>query len=190
MTAAFSQSPPQLIMVSPTYINFTMFPISLLSWLPAHPEVRWGDILRSFFSSLHSEFRKFYVFIIIRSKNQKTFLYLQHSPTQRIMVTGCWQALLLLTMPPAPIMYLLFSDCTHKKTCKECLFALLYSQQILQRIHPWPLLTFVACLCQSWIANQLDWGNRKWLFVSQSNTDQDYQSVTSSNTVRRRNISQ
>ena len=76
MTAAFSQSPPQLIMVSPTYINFTMFPISLLSWLPAHPEFRWGDILRSFFSSLHSKVT------LSEVKIKKTLFYPQHSPTQ------------------------------------------------------------------------------------------------------------
>ena len=53
------------------------------------------------------------------------------------MVTGCWQALLLLTMPPAPIMYLFFHIvvpakslakneplsctcfCAHKTYCKE-----------------------------------------------------------------------
>ena len=148
------------------------------------------DFLRSFFlpctlspkssmSSSESEVKK------------KTFLYLQHSPTQRIMVTGCWQALLLLTMPPAPIMYLFFFTLYPQRNLARneplsciCFFALLYSQQILQRIHPWPLLTFVACLCQSWIANQLDWGNRKWLFVSQSSADQDYQSEASSNIVR------
>ena len=184
MTAAFSQSPPQLIMVSPTYINFTMFPISLLSWLPAHPEVRWGDILRSFFSSLHSKVT------LSEVKIKKTLFYPQHSPTQAHYGNRLLAGSTSADDAPRPYHVLAFSDCTHKKTCKECLFALLYSQQILQRIHPWPLLTFVACLCQSWIANQLDWGNRKWLFVSQSNTDQDYQSVTSSNTVRRRNISQ
>ena len=96
-----------------------------------------GGFFALIFSSLHSGSQKFYVFIRIRSKKQKTFLYLQHSPTQRIMVTGCWQALLLLTMPPAPIMYLFFHIvvpakslakneplsctcfCAHKTYCKE-----------------------------------------------------------------------
>ena len=89
---------------------------------------------------------------------------------------------------PRPYHVPVFSHCrTRKKSCKEwapIMYLLLCSQNILQRIHPWPLLTFVACLCQSWIANQLDWGNRKWLFVSQSSADQDYQSEASSNIVR------
>ena len=107
-----------------------------MQWLPAHLKLD-GGFFALIFSSLHSGSQKFYVFIRIRSKKQKTFLYLQHSPTQRIMVTGCWQALLLLTMPPAPIMYLFFHIvvpakslaknepllctcfCTHKTYCNE-----------------------------------------------------------------------
>ena len=120
-----------------TYINLTIFPISLLQCNDSLPTLKLdGGFFALIFSSLHSESQKFYVFIRIRSK-KKTFLYLQHSPTQRIMVTGCWQALLLLTMPPAPIMYLFFHivvpakslakneplSCTcfgaHKTYCKE-----------------------------------------------------------------------